>query len=224
MAGVTSFNCPNCGAAVDPDSTTCSYCTSAIAGRVCSECFGSIAVGMRHCPHCGARANAPASGRSGPFSCPRCEIGLSQVSVGEHELNHCPQCGGLWLDKDSFQEICSREEEQEAFLNFRSEPSESTPRKHRPKRTYVPCPECGKLMNHKHFSGCSGVVIDWCRDHGSWLDRAELQRIIAFIRNGGLRKAREREQNSLRERESRLRMREFQRAVLGRRLNPADEG
>jgi Zn-finger nucleic acid-binding protein len=41
--------------------------------------------------------------------------------------------------------------------------------------------------------GCSGIVLDWCREHGTWLDRGELQKIITFIKNGGLRKARERE-------------------------------
>ena len=61
------------------------------------------------------------------------------------------------------------------------------------------CPECGKLMNRKNFSGCSGVVLDWCREHGSWFDRNELQQIVAFIRNGGLHKARELEQLQIKE-------------------------
>jgi Zn-finger nucleic acid-binding protein len=73
-------------------------------------------------------------------------------------------------------------------------------------------------MNQKNFSGCSGVVLDWCRDHGSWFDRSELQQIVAFIRNGGLQKARKREQLELKEQEGRIRMQEFTMSTLERRL------
>ena len=52
--------------------------------------------------------------------------------------------------------------------------------------------------------------------------------IVAFIRNGGLRKAREREQQHLKDRESNLRLKEFAMASLERRLDsgfyPIGEG
>jgi Zn-finger nucleic acid-binding protein len=73
-------------------------------------------------------------------------------------------------------------------------------------------------MNHKNFSG-SGIVLDWCRDHGNWFDRNELQRIVMFIRDGGLRKARDREHLKLKEQEDRMRMQEFTMASLERRLD-----
>ncbi len=74
-------------------------------------------------------------------------------------------------------------------------------------------------MNQKNFSGCSGVVLDWCHDHGSWFDRSELHQIVAFIRDGGLRKAREREQLRLKEQEENLRIQEFRMAALERKLD-----
>lgn len=72
-------------------------------------------------------------------------------------------------------------------------------------------------MNHKNFSHCSGIVLDWCRDHGSWFDKRELQEIVCFIRNGGLKKARERERTNLREEKARLRMQKFDLAVRSNR-------
>jgi len=218
---VAAFNCPNCGAGVAPDSPSCRYCGSALALRVCSSCLGAVSVGMRHCPHCGAGIAAEMeSPKKDALRCPRCDTNLARVGVGKLSLHSCDRCGGLWVDKDSFQSICTREEEQEAVLGFLPEP-ESAPvaQERRPKRVYIPCPECGKLMNQKNFSGYSGVVLDWCRDHGSWFDRHELHRIVTFIRNGGLRKAREKEQAKLQEKENRLRMQEFQMAALGRRLD-----
>jgi Zn-finger nucleic acid-binding protein len=214
-----AYNCPNCGASVAADSLSCGYCGSAIATRICPACFGAVSIGMRHCPHCGSEAADPKPLKTGPLRCPRCEANLVLCSVGQKTLNTCSQCGGLWVEKSIFQSICTHEEEQEAVLGFQSEylktPSAGG---RKPQRAYIPCSECGSLMNHKNFSG-SGVVLDWCRDHGSWFDRGELQQIVAFIRDGGLKKAREREQQKLKDQEDRLRMQEFTMAALERRLD-----
>jgi Zn-finger nucleic acid-binding protein len=58
---------------------------------------------------------------------------------------------------------------------------------------YINCPECLQLMQRMNFAGCSGVIIDMCREHGSWFDAKELQRIIQFIRGGGLDRARQKQ-------------------------------
>ncbi len=217
---IAAFNCPNCGAAIAPDSPSCRYCGSAISTQLCPACFGAVSVGMKHCPHCGAEVADSRLQKAGALRCPRCGTNLTPVSVGGHTLNSCARCGGLWVGKDTFQSICMREEEQVAVLAFQSE-SKAVPAipDHQPQRMYIPCPECGKLMNRKNFSGCSGVVLDWCREHGSWFDRNELQQIVAFIRNGGLHKARELEQLQLKEQEDRIRMQEFTTSSLERRLD-----
>ena len=157
--------------------------------------------------------------KTGPLRCPRCETNLAPYSVGKNSLCMCSGCGGLWVDKTVFQSICTREEEQEAVLTFQPEllKTASTPER-KPQRAYIPCPECGKLMNHKNFSG-SGTVLDWCRDHGSWFDRNELQQIVQFIKDGGLRKAREKEIQRLKEEQENLRMQEFTLASLERRFD-----
>jgi len=218
---VVAFNCPNCGAAVAPDSPSCSYCGSSIASLVCPACFGAVAIGMRHCPHCGAEAMESGPTQAGNLRCPRCETNLRPQTVGKNSMNICTKCGGLWVDKNVFQGICTREEDQEAVLAFSQESATPSAQgsAEKPKRAYIPCPECGKLMNHKNFSG-SGIVLDWCRDHGSWFDRQELQQIVRFIHEGGLRKARQREQLRLKDQEDQLRYQEFTLSALERRLDP----
>jgi Zn-finger nucleic acid-binding protein len=220
-----AFNCPNCGAAATPDSHLCAYCGSSIAARICPSCFGNVAVGMKHCPLCGAVVADSTPKEESSLACPICATELSLAAVGQHSLYECPQCGGLWLDKTSFQEICTREEAQEAVLRFRfEEDPKSVNKTEKRKRAYIPCPECGKLMNHKNFSRCSGIVLDWCRDHGSWFDRRELQQIIIFIRNGGLQKARERERINLQVEKERLRMKEYKIAALANRMDTVSGG
>ena len=221
---VAAYNCPNCGAAATPDSPSCRYCGSPLAVQMCPSCYGAVSIGMRHCPHCGSEVASSRSEQKGSLKCPRCERDLFSQTVGRHSLQVCIQCGGLWVSKNAFQEICTHEEEQEAVLAFKVEPSvQSLPNAPGSHRAYIPCPECKKLMNHKNFSG-SGVVLDWCRSHGSWFDRQELQRIVTFIKQGGLRKAREREMSQLKEEEGRLRMKEMQLLSLNRQLDSENSG
>ena len=132
------------------------------------------------------------------------------VELGGSQLNECETCGGIWVGTESFEKICQDREQQEAVLGRPDADIQSPDTGGKPRRVYVPCPVCQKLMNRMNFAGCSGVVIDWCKDHGTWLDRAELPQIIAFIRSGGLRKARDREKEALLAESRRLKMRELQ--------------
>jgi Zn-finger nucleic acid-binding protein len=52
--------------------------------------------------------------------------------------------------------------------------------------TYVRCPRCAKPMNRMNFGRRSGVIVDACRDHGTWLDAGELERVRDFVRAHGL--------------------------------------
>lgn len=69
---------------------------------------------------------------------------------------------------------------------------------------YRPCAACGEMMNRINFAGSSGVVLDACRPHGVWFDPEELARIVAFVRDGGLDAARERELRRLQDETRRL--------------------
>jgi Zn-finger nucleic acid-binding protein len=69
---------------------------------------------------------------------------------------------------------------------------------------YVPCPDCGKLMNRVNFGRRSGIVVDACAQHGTWFDADELRRVVEFVRDGGLERARAQERMQLEE-ERRLR-------------------
>jgi Zn-finger nucleic acid-binding protein len=52
-------------------------------------------------------------------------------------------------------------------------------------------------MNRINFAEYSGVVVDVCREHGTWFDAHELQRIVHFLRDGGMSKVRDRQQREL---------------------------
>jgi len=159
-------------------------------------------LGSKHCPKCGAAAAKPAVIEAGK-RCPRCKTAMPLISIGESQMLECPDCLGLWLTSATFEKICSDREHQATVLGSATLAHENreTPEA---KINYIPCPECGQLMNRANFARCSGVIIDLCKQHGLWFDRDELSRIIEFIRGGGLDMARNREKLAIEEERRRL--------------------
>jgi Zn-finger nucleic acid-binding protein len=130
---------------------------------------------------------------------------MTLLEVGSEAIFECPECAGLWVDVASLERICAAREQQAAALGIvLPEPKETGAHKRKAGVRYVPCPECSKLMNRVRFARSSDVVIDICKGHGTWFDREELQRIIEFIRAGGLEESRAKEKQELAE-ERRLR-------------------
>jgi Zn-finger nucleic acid-binding protein len=51
---------------------------------------------------------------------------------------------------------------------------------------YGRCPKCGDIMTRLNFGRQSGIVLDACREHGTWFDRGELESVFDFVRAGGI--------------------------------------
>ena len=144
------------------------------------------------CPSCGARRSRteyPADAK-----CPGCRGAMKEVHVGE-------TCDGLWIAADAFEQLCSSQEAQSAVLH--QAPAEPRPMDARVR--YRPCLQCGTMMNRLNFAKVSGTVVDVCKNHGTFLDRGELQAVVRFIQGGGLERSRQRQIEDLKEQEQRLR-------------------
>lgn len=201
---VEALNCPNCGAAVESDRSLCEFCKTRLKTVGCSKCLGLMFVGSKFCGHCGAIA-APLdiSLGSSAGDCPRCRHELDQLQIDNIGLRACSKCDGLWVSVTTFETICADQERQSAVLSYLD---------HRTQRgvpltkiNYVPCPDCGQLMNRNNFAKASGVIVDICKQHGVWFDADELPSIIEFIQKGGMEKARQRERNELEQERDKLR-------------------
>lgn len=157
----------------------------------CPGCGKDVNPRSLNCPFCGGRVQ---TGQiiADPL-CPRCGVALECQKKNEIEIDVCPRCNGLWLDRGEFnvataESTVYREEQLNAEYSRPVLPE---------KIQYIPCIRCGKLMIHKNYGRISGVIIDECGSHGVWLDSGELQKIRHFILDGGLEKEqfREIEQN-----------------------------
>ena len=191
--------CAACGALVGDEERVCSYCQATVvrdpgpAGPVCPECYARNPERALHCTACGvAFLPQPVRKNVDPLECPICPgVRLTARNLGGFWVDECPMCLGLWAPGDVMDRLVDRVRERR-----RQEGPPPTGHAHRERRarwqtqiTYRKCPVCGGAMQRKNFAGHSGVVVDWCGSHGTWLDTHEMEDIAAFVIEGGLQGA-----------------------------------
>jgi Zn-finger nucleic acid-binding protein len=108
--------------------------------------------------------------------------------VGGLLCHECPSCQGAWVPASDFDALIEK-----AIAARRARPSDGLGGRTirvRPARSfqvvYRKCPECADVMLRKNYASRSGIIIDWCGQHGTWLDADELEEIATFIFEGGL--------------------------------------
>lgn len=149
----------------------------------CAQCGKMANIGTTLCPFCGGRLGDIRAIQN-PV-CPRCRIPLELKRKDDIEIDVCPSCSGLWLDRGEFDVMTA-----ESTVYREEKLTKEYSRPVLPDRIeYIPCVRCGKLMVMKNFARISGVIIDECGRHGIWLDGGELEKIRQFILDGGLEKA-----------------------------------
>ncbi len=208
---IEALNCPNCGAAVIDESIRCEHCRSRLKTMSCVSCFGTIFEGSKFCPLCGAKAiRSEKIDIEKIGDCPRCKQKLSLLEIEDLSICECEKCEGVWLDIDTFEEICSNQEKQAAVLKKFDEIFTNKKALH---VQYVPCPDCKNLMNRSNFAKISGIIIDSCKQHGIWFDAEELPKIVEFIRKGGMDKMREKEKLQIQSEKEQIRYEKFKQSV-----------
>ena len=155
--------------------------------------------GAKFCPGCGAERARTVDPDAQAPTCPGCTGKMALLGIGTTELFECAACDGLWVDAATFERLCTNADDQAAVLHQFSTPGAD---KAAPVR-YRKCARCTQLMNRVNFGRLSGVIVDACRGHGTYLDAGELHRIVAFIQSGGLDRARAVQLEELKERERR---------------------
>jgi len=189
--------CGACGALVTPDRESCDYCNSAIIrddkrslSLICPECYARNAEESRFCTACGVTFR-PEAVRTGGYElpCPVCAALMPPRQVGGVGINECGSCNGLWVPGENFDLLVSRAIEARKnadpaeLMTLKPRVTGSNPAAQ--KVQYRKCPECDRFMHRRNFRKSSGVIIDRCSAHGTWLDADELEQIAGFILSGG---------------------------------------
>jgi Zn-finger nucleic acid-binding protein/ribosomal protein L40E len=188
--------CAACGALAADGADQCSYCNAVIVrdpsqswSLICPECYARNAEDGRFCTACGVTFSPyPVRVAGHELPCPVCTMLMPAREAAGVALNECGSCNGLWVPGDEIDTLVRRA--SEARLNAGPESLASLAPRTRganpaaQKVQYRRCPECESLMHRQNFRKASGVIIDRCSAHGTWLDADELEQIAGFILSG----------------------------------------
>jgi Zn-finger nucleic acid-binding protein len=193
---VAIHRCGSCGAQLSADASACDYCSSEIVrddsklSLICPECHGRNCEDSRFCTGCGvAFAPEPVKVDGFELPCPVCGCLMPPRQIGGIGINECSSCNGLWAPGERFDELIHRavqahkSADPEKMRAFKPRVKGSNPT--RQKVVYRKCPECDAFMQRRNFQRSSGVIIDRCHEHGTWLDADELEQITGFLSSGG---------------------------------------
>lgn len=199
------LSCPSCGGGVSAGDKNCTYCEAELLLKACPRCFARVFHGAAHCSHCGAPVEAPAKvtqdGEAETRHCPACRDGtdLQGRLAGEVLLDECPECHGVFLDAEALDRIVREREapSMQDVAGVSGDRGDLRPERPPPlppgRAMYIPCPDCDNMMNRKNFGKRSGIIVDYCKSHGTWFDAGELPHVIQFVTSGGLDEARAKE-------------------------------
>ncbi len=108
------------------------------------------------------------------MDCPVCRNALITLELDEVEIDHCLDCGGIWLDAGELEMLLGDSAKASAVVTSFSA---ATRCKEKPRK----CPICLKKME-KILVGQDDktVLIDRCpKADGLWFDSGELEDIFA---------------------------------------------
>ena len=187
--------CSSCGAHVDVGAQECAYCSSPVVtdprllSLICPECCARNEDEARFCGACGVGFDPqPVEVEKRELPCPACTSLMSSQRVGSFAINECASCNGIWCPAESFEQLVqkaldSKRSDVTGEVEFRPRVRGANPAG--ASVAYRKCPECDAFMQRRNFRKSSGVIIDRCHTHGTWLDADELEQIAGYLLSGG---------------------------------------
>src|SRR4029077_21293919 len=109
--------------------------------------------------------------------CVKCNSVLDKALFQGLEVDLCPKCGGLWLDRGEITRAAKLPETELARLRTLLTGASGPPPV--PTENMAPCPACPGSLSEVMLGA---VHVDYCEKcHGLFLDRGELQAAIEAV-------------------------------------------
>jgi Zn-finger nucleic acid-binding protein len=121
-------------------------------------------------------------------SCPDCSQRLEPLELTEpvaFPIERCGACEGLFFRPGALNLLL--ESQLAATTGLDPKLMVDCPSKSQQEEQvfYRKCPVCADIMNRYNFGGRSGVIVDYCAQHGLWLDKGELRQLVTWWQTGG---------------------------------------
>ena len=107
------------------------------------------------------------------MNCPRCDVALDEKTFKGIEIDHCPECKGLWLDfheLDQLEDHAMDDDERKGMIEYARRESD------------ISCPHCHEVMETFNYRA-HDLPIDHCKNqHGYWLDEDEEKKVLDIMK------------------------------------------
>ena len=191
-----AIRCPSCGGTVEARAQRCHFCHTQLTRNNCPTCFAALREEAKFCDQCGAtvRPLTAETTRASSRDCPRCRQPLFHQTCSDYPVEVCGQCLGMWLDNQTLEHIYADVPKRlETVLPQAlpvADPVAAADKLPAQRPAYISCPVCKRHMNPINYARRSGVIVDVCREHGTWFDADELNKVLEFNASGGVEKSR----------------------------------
>ena len=106
-------------------------------------------------------------------TCPDCGVALVTKTIHNIEVDLCPTCGGMWLDKGEIARL--RRLGSKDIKDF-EQPVAQSPERSAVRHSNPGCPICGAVLQEFHYAN-GPVVMESCPNlDGLWVTAQELDR------------------------------------------------
>ena len=154
---------------------------------LCVGCGNEIQDPER-CPICEAGRAPPKKRDKDLCECPRCGEVLEQQDWEGTSALTCPSCHGTFFPERGLEMVlnklratCDPVDMDSVLKEFKGRFTRELPTAVR----YKTCPVCLTVMMRKNYATVSGVIVDYCGDHGIWVDEHAFAELADFICRGG---------------------------------------
>ena len=113
--------------------------------------------------------------------CIKCQQEFLQTMVEEVELDLCPGCGGLWLDRGEIQQLALKPTDAITDLRLLIYQGPDPQLDPSTDALETPCPACGGKFTQVSLGAISAECCNECE--GLFLDRGELDRAMAEVQS-----------------------------------------
>ena len=107
------------------------------------------------------------------MNCPRCDVALEEQKFKDIDVDHCPQCKGLWLDfheMDQLEDHSMNDDARKGMIEYARRESD------------ISCPHCNEQMETFNYRA-NNLPIDHCKnEHGYWLDAGEEKKVLETMK------------------------------------------
>ena len=139
--------------------------------------------------YCGGTPVADEAAYRAP-RCAGCDGTMEDHPEYDKAIAHCIRCDSLWFGRGVLETMLDKIEAQ-AFESTEDSRTETIPTRDPQAIEYRKCPSCDAFMARHNHGKISGIIIDTCRQHGTYLDAGELQALQAFVLAGGAEASRQ---------------------------------